>query len=186
MSYCDPEHSNSLYEIYTASWGETFEIWRCYNAGPGGTYDPVYYEKTHSEISYGATVEQVRAWIENNLKPAYSNVTITIAGEGSSDPPAGNYVETLGGSLSITAHPADGWRYELMRRNGVEWTRDNPGEFLNLGATEKIEVVFVEEGAPPTPPSDEKAIQPLFPRIRQTLYSIMPRIFDWIDQFRTR
>jgi len=155
MSYCDPEHSNALYENYTASWGGIFEIWLCYNAGPFGTYDPVYYEKTHSSTSYGATVEQVRQWIEDNLQPEYANGTISTIGEGSTDPAAGNYPGTwrVGDTLYVTAHPANGWRYELMRRNGVDWTTANPGEFLNLQSTELIEVVFVEETTPSPPPN---------------------------------
>jgi len=151
MSYCDLQQPNGLYENYTASWGQIYEIWLCYNAGPFGRLDPVYYEKTHPETSYGATVEQVRTWIETNLQPEYANVTVTISGQGSTDPPAGNYARTwfLGDDLYVTAYPQDGWRYELMRRNGVEWTRSNPGEFLNLQATENIEVVLVEEAPPP-------------------------------------
>lgn len=88
--------------------------------------------------------------------PDYATVTITMSGEGVTDPMAGTYTDRwkIGENLYVTAYPAEGWRYELMRRNGVEHTRANPGEFLNLAETEVIEVVFVEEGAPPTPPPE--------------------------------
>jgi len=152
MSYCAPERPNSLIENYTASWGEIFEIWRCYNEGPSG-YDPVYYEKTHSETSYGATVQQVRTWIETNLHPGYSNVTITIIGQGTTEPAAGHYPTNwaIGGTLHVSAQAYTGWKYVKMRRNGVDWTTANPGEFLNLQSTDLIEVVFVEETTPPPP-----------------------------------
>jgi len=83
--------------------------------------------------------------------PTYANVTIAITGQGSTEPPAGNHPKTwlTGDELWITANPAEGWLYDHMKRNGVEWTRNNPGELLNLGESELIEVVFVKEEEPP-------------------------------------
>jgi hypothetical protein len=82
--------------------------------------------------------------------PLYSNVTIRVTGKGATSPAAGSHPSEFpaGGTLNIYATPSPGWRLRVMRRNGVDWTSSNPGEFLNLGATEDIEVIF-EEAAPP-------------------------------------
>lgn len=86
--------------------------------------------------------------------PQYCNLTISITGQGSTDPPAGNYPTTymIGDTLYVTVTPSQDWRLDIMRRNGIDWTRSTPGEFLNLASTELIEVFFVEIGSPPTPP----------------------------------
>jgi len=83
--------------------------------------------------------------------PRYVNITITVEGQGSTVPQAGNHPDTwmITENLYVTAYPSPGWRYDRMKRNGVEWTRDNPGELLNLGESELIEVVFVKEEEPP-------------------------------------
>lgn len=82
--------------------------------------------------------------------PGYSRVTIRVSGQGTTDPAAGTYTDRwrVGEALYVTAYPASGWRYVKMRRNGVDWTTANPGEFLSLAAEEDIEVVF-EQAAPP-------------------------------------
>ena len=82
--------------------------------------------------------------------PEYSTVTISIVGQGSTEPPVGTHTYALGSTLYVTATPNSGWRYDRMRRNGVE-TQTNPGEFLNLGSTELIEVAFTEGVTPPPP-----------------------------------
>jgi len=80
--------------------------------------------------------------------PVYSNVTISVVGQGTADP-IGHYPDTyeIGDDLYVTATPATGWLLSTMRRNGVDWTSSSPGEFLNLQATEDINVVF--EPIPP-------------------------------------
>jgi Gpi18-like mannosyltransferase len=79
------------------------------------------------------------------MSPQYSSVTIMVLGEGSVDPPKGNYASSYleGQNLYIKAIPAQGWQYNHMKRNGVEWTAANPGGFLNLHGNETIEVIFV-------------------------------------------
>ena len=81
----------------------------------------------------------------------YSNVTITVIGQGTTDPPTGNYPNSyeVGASLSVGANPTSGWQYVKMRRNGVDATTTNPGQFLNLQAMETIEVVFEQTIHPP-------------------------------------
>lgn len=85
----------------------------------------------------------------------YSNVTVSVVGQGATDPVVGNHPSTyeLGSTLSVTATPtpASGWQYKRMKRNGTVWTEANPGEFANLAETEGIEVVFEETGPPPMP-----------------------------------
>jgi hypothetical protein len=83
---------------------------------------------------------------------AQSEVRIDIDGEGSTDPTAGIHPSALGSTLYVTAFPAEGWHYVNMRRNEVDWTTANPGEFLDLTASEVIEVVFQEDVVPPPPP----------------------------------
>jgi uncharacterized membrane protein len=76
------------------------------------------------------------------LRPKYSNVTITTVGDGTTEP-AGTYpYALLGGGLVVSARPAEGWYYDHMNRYGKEWTRSNPGVFLGLEKDEIIEVVF--------------------------------------------
>lgn len=86
--------------------------------------------------------------------PQYSNVTITVTGQGSTNPPVGNYPNTytIGSSLNVSASPSTGWQYKRMNRNGSLHTEANPGEFLNLADIENIECVFEEGTTPPPPP----------------------------------
>lgn len=81
----------------------------------------------------------------------YSNLTITVSGQGTTDPPTGNYPNSyeVGTNLTVAANPASGWYYIKMRRNSVDATVANPGEFLNLQATETIEVIFEQTIQPP-------------------------------------
>lgn len=76
--------------------------------------------------------------------PSYSNVTITIVGQGTTIPEATNYpnVYLEGTDLAIQVAANSGWQYVKMTRNGVDWTGANPGEFLNLAAIENIEVIL--------------------------------------------
>ena len=85
--------------------------------------------------------------------PAFSNVTISVQGQGAADPAVGSYPGTwhVGEDLIVSATAEPGWRYEKMLRNGAEWTSANPGEFLNLRETENVEVIFVQEVPPPQP-----------------------------------
>lgn len=99
-------------------------------------------------------------YITAHFKPMgalYSNVTISVVGQGATDPAVGNYPSTyeIGSTLSVTATPtpASGWQYKHMKRNGAIWTDANPGEFLNLAETENIECVFEEGTTPPPTPS---------------------------------
>lgn len=88
--------------------------------------------------------------VPNVVPPTYSNVTITITGQGSTDPTPGEHTYQLGTNLYVNATPATDWNYIHMKRNGSYWTNAYRGEFLNLAATESIEVVF--ELKPITPP----------------------------------
>ncbi len=105
-------------------------------------------------------------YITAHFKPSgtlYSNVTISVVGQGTTNPAIGNYPSTyeLGSTLSMTATPASGWHLVIMRRNGVDWTSANPGEFLNLQATENIEVVFAQDQPPPNGPAPTTNIIPI-------------------------
>jgi hypothetical protein len=154
-TFCDVNYAPCEYvENYKG-----YEIWTCYEAyfdpNRGILHRPIYYEKTHAYDSARHTIEEVRAWIDENLSPiSYSNVTITITGQGTTEPPAGNYPDTylIGEKLYVSAYPSAGWRYKHMKRNGAVWTEANPGEFSNLTETENIEVVFESE-TQPQPPS---------------------------------
>lgn len=88
--------------------------------------------------------------VPNVVPPTYSNVTITITGQGSTDPTPGEHTYQLGTNLYVIATPATDWNYIYMKRNGVYHTNAYRGEFLNLTSTENIEVVF--EPKPTVPP----------------------------------
>jgi len=79
------------------------------------------------------------------MSPRYANVSIRILGEGLTEPTAGNYTSFYleGQNLFIEAIPAQGWCYDHMKRNGIEWTHASPGGFLDLYGNETVEVVFV-------------------------------------------
>ena len=81
----------------------------------------------------------------------YSNVSIHVTGNGSTNPPPGNYPSTyeVGNTLYVDALPDPGWRLLVMRRGGQDWTGATHGEFLNLALIEDIEVVFEQEPSPP-------------------------------------
>ena len=76
--------------------------------------------------------------------PSYSDVTISVSGQGTTAPAAGHYATTylVGGSLTITASPASGWAFDYMTRNGAT----APSMTLtSLGATEQV-VVYFKQG----------------------------------------
>ena len=97
------------------------------------------YEATHVDFFMSATPPP----------PSVSLVTVSVAGQGSTDPTVGEHVYTLGSNLYVVGTAAAGWHCLKMRRNGADWTTANPGEFLNLAATESIEVVFEQDTTPP-------------------------------------
>ena len=115
-----------------------------------------------SKTGYYPSTYEIRV-ISNNISetrgltpttpppPEYSTATISVVGQGSTEPPVGTHTYALGSTLYVTATPNSGWRYDRMRRNGVDWTQTNPGEFPNLGSTELIEVAFTPEGVAPPP-----------------------------------
>jgi len=80
--------------------------------------------------------------------PTYSDVTISVSGQGSTVPAAGHYTTTylVGGSLTITATPASGWAFDYMTRNGVATSSMT---LTSLGAYESI-VVYFKAGSPTT------------------------------------
>lgn len=79
------------------------------------------------------------------VEPGKSSVTIVVTGNGDTIPTPGTHTDyDIGSILYVSPTPATGWRYLKMIRNGIDWTTANPGEFLNLAATEVIEVVFEE------------------------------------------
>jgi hypothetical protein len=80
------------------------------------------------------------------IPPQYSNVTISITGQGTTDPAPGNYPQTYlqGNNLAINVAPASGWTFDHITRNGNPITGTT---ITNLGQTENIVVVFVQ--APP-------------------------------------
>jgi hypothetical protein len=124
-----------------------------------GTYDLQvskngYQTYTQTGIWVPNTISQVvDVTLQTQTAPTYSNVTITITptGSGTTTPAEGNHPSTylVGDDLWITANQASGWQFSVMNRNGSPWTGSNPGGFLNLAATENIEVVFVQSTAPP-------------------------------------
>jgi len=86
--------------------------------------------------------------IGGGTTPAYSDVTISVSGQGTTVPAAGHYATTylVGGSLTITATPASGWAFDYMTRNGAVV----PSMTLNsLAASEQV-VVYFKQGSPTT------------------------------------
>jgi len=78
--------------------------------------------------------------------PSYATVTITKSGQGTISPSEGTYTTyVVGSSITLTVTAASGWRYEMTKRNGIEWSTT----INSLGATENIEVVFVPVTLPP-------------------------------------
>lgn len=103
-----------------------------------------------------AATESITVIFVPNQNPVanYSLVTITVQGQGTTNPTVGSYSQTyhIADSISITATPSEGWAYNLTKRNGVAETGSNPAEIANLGTSENIEVIFTEVSAPPPPP----------------------------------
>lgn len=77
---------------------------------------------------------------------AYSDVTISVSGQGTTVPAAGHYGTTYpqGGSLTITATPAPGWAFDYMTRNGATTSSMT---LTSLGALEQVVVYFKTGGA---------------------------------------
>jgi len=98
--------------------------------------------------SAGSTESDVISGWTQNLRiagstppPTYSDVTISVSGQGTTIPAAGHYTTTyyVGGSLTITATPASGWAFDYMTRNGVTTSSMT---LNSLGATEQVVVYF--------------------------------------------
>jgi hypothetical protein len=79
--------------------------------------------------------------IAGGSTPTYSDVTISVSGQGTTSPPARHYATTyyVGGSLTITATPASGWAFDYMTRNGVTTASMT---LTSLGASEQVVVYF--------------------------------------------
>lgn len=123
--------------------GYVFDYW---------AYDAISYENPISiTINENRTLYPFFKSSAPPPPPSVSLVTVSVAGQGATDPTVGEHVYTLGSALYVTAIAAAGWHYATMKRNGVDWTSANPGEFLNLAEVEAIEVVFEEDPAPPPP-----------------------------------
>ncbi len=90
---------------------------------------------------------------EGGVPPPPIHIMIEIEGSGTTDPPAGS-LEIEDSSVTITANPNSGWRYDRMQRNGVDHTQSNPGEFLGLTHQERITVIFVPLSDPDPDPDD--------------------------------
>lgn len=73
-----------------------------------------------------------------------SILTITVTPEGTGSYAKSSPSPRIGEDLYVTAIPSTGYQHSHMNRYGVHWTTANPGEFLELGLYEKIEVVFIE------------------------------------------
>lgn len=112
----------------------------------GWLVNNVSHPATENPLTLTITAATTVIPIFNLIQPSMANVTITVMGQGTTNPALGNYVNiyNIGSSLYITATPTTGWQYQKMRRNGIDHTTANPGEFLNLAATENIEVVFTQ------------------------------------------
>jgi hypothetical protein len=93
--------------------------------------------------TFTGTVQSVNNVTMGEAPPPTSQVSITVAGSGTVEEQSGTY--TLGSTLLIHAHPAQGWHFVTMARNGLRWTDSNPGEFLNLAEVEVIVVVFEQD-----------------------------------------
>ena len=102
------------------------------------------YVRLESHIdSGGPAVGCYDDYIESSTAPppTYSDVTISVSGQGTTVPAVGHYATTyrVGDSLTITATPASGWAFDYMTRNGVT----APSMTLtSLAATENIVVYF--------------------------------------------
>jgi len=115
------------------------------------------YAKISIDSHDGITMHADYVYVDEGLKPpsgsippppTYSDVTISVSGQGTTAPAAGHYATTylVGGSLTITATPASGWAFDYMTRNGAT----APSMTLNsLAATEQV-VVYFKTGPPTT------------------------------------
>jgi hypothetical protein len=96
---------------------------------------------TCNTINNLSAVETIDVYFAQTSTPSsYSDVTITVTGQGTTVPAAGNYPNTFleGTDLSILPIPESGWHFAKFKRNGVELTN----EISNLATTENIEVIF--------------------------------------------
>lgn len=132
---------------YTVPKGQIITV----TAGPVSGYKFSHWETditgiapTDNPVSFPAADGTITAYFEP-LTPITATLTISVVGEGSTNPLPGTLERLVGSTLYITANPALGWRLKVMRRNGLDHTRMNPGQFLNVQDGEHIEVVFEQE-----------------------------------------
>jgi len=112
----------------TCTIGDKFQyLYATQSAGQTGT------------VTVSGKIQNLR--IGGGTTPTYSDVTISVSGQGTTVPAAGHYTTTyyVGGSLTITATPAAGWAFDYMTRNGVTTSSMT---LTSLGATENIVVYF--------------------------------------------
>jgi hypothetical protein len=82
------------------------------------------------------------------VTPTYSDVTISVQGQGTTVPATGHYATSylVGGSLTLTATPASGWAFDYMMRNGVTTSSMT---LSSLGVSEQV-VVYFKQGSATT------------------------------------
>jgi len=126
---------------------------------------------------YTVTMDQnhtlVAVFEEEVTPPNKATVVISVTGNGSTNPAVGVHTEfDIGSTLQVIGIPEIGWYCTKMKRNGVDWTEDNPGTFTNLAQTESIEVIFQEFTT--TTGFPFKGLE-RFPRLYELAYGIWER-----------
>jgi len=116
-----------------------FEYWEINE----DTYDDAVITITMNED------KEVSAHFEEvEVPPEEYDLTISIDGEGSTDPAEGTHTYEEGEVVTVEATPAEGWEF-------VEWTGDETGTETTIEITmdsdKSITAVFEEEPEPPEP-----------------------------------
>jgi hypothetical protein len=122
-------------KVYSETWA--IPSTACYIVLAG--FDPV---------GNGSTVQLDNFSMTLSGGSTYSAVTISVQGQGTTSPTAGQYMTSylVGDSLTMTATPASGWAFDYMTRNGITASSMT---LTSLLAIEQI-VVYFKTGSPTT------------------------------------
>ncbi|RLE88020.1 MAG: hypothetical protein DRN04_17555, partial [Thermoprotei archaeon] len=141
--------SPGVYEVWESSFsasaspasGWVFKYW---------LLDGVKYS-TSSSVTISVSKDSVLTAVFEEQQPQKFRLTISVQGQGSTSPPPGTYSYVEGSEATVSASPAEGWKFSYWLLDGVKKTGNPITVTMNKDHT--LVAVFEESGGGSSPPS---------------------------------
>ncbi|RLE79688.1 MAG: hypothetical protein DRJ52_07930, partial [Thermoprotei archaeon] len=141
----------------------TYEVWESSfsaSASPAAGWVFKYWlldgsvYSTNPSINPDITKDTVLTAVFEEQQPQKFRLTISVQGQGSTSPPPGTYSYVEGSEVTVSASPAEGWKFSYWLLDGVKKTGNPITVTMNKDHT--LVAVFEESGGgespPPNPP----------------------------------